>query len=196
MAHFPASAIAHFAKAANVSFNEQALLNAWPSLQAIFVNPNIVRVCKYIQCSAGVGRKSFSCLIRFWSTDCFDGELDDKVRLEGILYGSSLMSPIIVIVGQRVDGSYPVADIQALINAVRITRATLPDIKVIQGGPLKKSNLVHRGVLARLVELLNGRAYVFHNNTSATLLYVLLSSGKLVRSLQVREVCCGAVPRN
>lgn len=132
----------------------------------------------------------------FTFPDCFDGELDDQLRLENVLHHSSKDDRLIVVAGVRVDGEQTWEEMVQVIRRVLRTEvskdgnvAGWPQLRLVNGGPLLVKDQKQKFLLTLAVEelkdILGNQQFVIHSNTSATYVEAVLMDPDLVQQVKV-----------
>ena len=105
---------------------------------------------------------------------------------------------MIVVAGQRIDGSDTYDELERLIARVlgEDWASSYPThLSIVEGGPLQtklsETADVFSSTIERLSEALEGRQYIFHNNTSSGLLEALLKDDKLASLCKGITYTCG-----
>lgn len=186
---------AHLIGNPKITFEAEALANHWNDIAKILLphgaSTGLVRVCKW-RTMFVEGIIALTTMV----ADCFDGELDDQIRLENVLLLASRQDRMLVIAGQRIDGQDTVREMAQVVRRTLVADVTpegtvvgWPYLQILPGGPLLIKTLEDRQATAGCVDLLAqavGReSFVFHNNTSATFLGAVLSDTHLQTQVKV-----------
>lgn len=186
------SRIKHLRLNPSVSFQDDKVKNHWSDLSSILMSTEhpTTRVCRSSMISGNVLSANQA------PTDCFDGELDDQMRLENILLHASSTDPIIVVAGMRLDGQDTVEELTQVVRKTLRTEVSedkgvegWPRLSIIPGGPLlvksKSQEEMLSEAVGKLKTVLKGQPFVFHNNTSATYLEAVLLDLELRQQVKV-----------